>query len=99
MLDGHIHDDHLRAFRYSVPINGGWHQPGAVMSGQKGDRLVDVTVCHRNAGIGKPTNTGRNPRDDSQFGPGLNKCLRFFATAAKDKGIAAFEAQNALVLA
>ena len=99
MLDGHVHDNHLRALGNGVPVDGRWHQAGAIMPGQKGDRLIDVTVCHGNAGIGQTTNASRNSRNDPQPDTRLDKCLRFLTTTAKDEGIAAFQAQDALVLA
>ena len=99
MFDRHIHDDHLCPAAKSVPVNGRWHQTGAVMPGQECHGLIDVAVCYRNAGIGKAANASGYAGDDAQSYAVLDQCLRFFTATAKDKRVAALQAQHALVLA
>ena len=56
-------------------------------------------MCYRNAGIGKAANASGYAGNDAQSYAVLDQCLRFFTATAKDKRVAALQAQHALVLA
>ena len=71
MLDGHIHNDHLTAIGDALPVDSSRRKAGAVMSGQEGHCLIDITMGHGNTGIGQPADTCRHTGEDAQRHPGL----------------------------
>jgi len=63
-------------------------------SGDEADFGSLAAVCERDAGIGRDADSGGNSGDDFERDTGFDKGFRFFAAAAKDKRVAAFETDH-----
>ncbi len=98
VLHRHVHDDHRRGPGDGGPVDIGRHRARGIVAGQKDNRVIDVAVGGRDAGIGQPADAGGDARHDAERNAGLGELAGFLSAAAEDEGIAALEPQDAISL-
>src|SRR5207247_2663935 len=94
--EAHVNDDRLPRARECRPVE----IAGAIlqMAGRENAALRVIAVRQRNAGISRDTQRCRDAGDDLEWDAEARQCLDFFAAAAEDEWIAAFQPYDVLAL-
>ena len=97
IVQAHVDDKPVAALGQAPPIHPGTDLVDFLVAGHKGDAGSGLAVGHGDAHIGGGGDAGRHPRHHLRLHPMAGQMGRFFAAAAKQKGITAFESHDALV--
>lgn len=98
VVDAHVDDDGFGALGDRGPVDGGAVFFDAFVSGDEGDAGAVVAVGEGDACVGGGGDAGGDAGDDLDGDACLGEVLEFFAAASEDEGVAAFEADDVLVL-
>lgn len=94
----HIEDQRTAAERKLLPVDARYLLAVALVAGDKGNGGSKVTVCQRNASIGRRPDRGGYSRHDFKRDSRCHQRLAFFATTTEDEGVSPLQARHHLAL-
>ena len=94
----HVEHKYRRAPSDCSPIEPARDLPFAIVAGDEGYRGIGVAMSDRDAGIGEPANTRRDPRHDAERDTGSGEGESFLPAPSENARIAALKAQHPLAV-